>query len=43
MLAALEKQDFEKAAAELMDSRYAKQVPTRARENRDVLLTGKLK
>ncbi len=43
MLAALEKKDYNLAAKELMDSRYAKQVPNRAKENRDVLITGILK
>lgn len=43
MLAALEKRDYKLAAKELMDSRYARQVPNRAKENRDVLITGILK
>lgn len=43
MLAALQKGQFQTAAKELMDSRYAKQVPNRAKENRDVLITGILK
>lgn len=43
MLAALAIKNYNQAAKELMDSRYAKQVPNRAKENRDVLLTGTLK
>ena len=43
MLAALNEGNWNKAAAELMNSKYAKQVPNRAKENRDVLITGKLK
>ena len=43
MLQALENKDYNKAGNELMDSRYAKQVPVRAAENRDVLITGNLK
>ena len=43
MLAALDSEDYNKAGNELMNSRYAKQVPIRAAENRDVLVTGNLK
>ncbi|RLE52076.1 MAG: lysozyme [Candidatus Methanomethylicota archaeon] len=38
---ALAMQDFETAAAELMDSKYARQVGNRAKINRDLILTGK--
>lgn len=37
MLAALEREDYEAAAVELMDSRYAQQTPNRAKRNRDIL------
>ena len=43
MLAALNRNDYELAAAELMDSTYARQVPERAEENKNILLTGELK
>lgn len=43
MLAAIRMGDYEKAAEELMDSAYARQVPERADENKNILLTGELK
>lgn len=43
MLDALRKQDYKLAALELMDSNYAKQVPARAEENKNLLITGELK
>lgn len=43
MLAALNKNDYELAAAELMNSAYARQVPERATENKNILLTGEMK
>lgn len=42
MLEALKWGDYEKAADELMDSRYAKQTPNRAARNRDIMRTGQL-
>ena len=43
MLNALAVKNYQQAAKELMNSRYAKQVPVRAAESRDVLITGNLK
>jgi len=40
MLAAIKEGDFERAAAELADSLYYNQVPTRARKNREMLRNG---
>lgn len=42
MLAALREKNYELAAKELMNSAYAKQVPVRAKENKNVILTGNL-
>ena len=38
MLAAIRRSDWNDAARELMDSRYANQVSNRARRNRDLIL-----
>lgn len=43
MLAAIRTGDYARAAEELMDSAYARQVPERAEENKNILLTGELK
>lgn len=43
MLAAIKSGNYAKAAEELMDSAYALQVPERAEENKNILLTGELK
>lgn len=43
MLAAIKSGDYAKATEELMDSAYAQQVPERAEENKNILLTGELK
>lgn len=43
MLAAIKSGDYAKAAEELMDSAYARQVPERAEENKNIILTGELK
>lgn len=40
MLAALAKDDYEEAAGQIMDSRYARQTPSRAARNRDIMRTG---
>lgn len=40
MISALRKKDYETAAKELVDSKYFRDVPNRARRNRDILLTG---
>ena len=42
MIAALSVHDYEKAAVELMDSKYARQTPNRAKRNRDIILTAVL-
>lgn len=42
MLAALRNGDYNKAAIELLDSNYARQVKTRAIKNAEILRTGKL-
>lgn len=40
---ALIDEDYSKAAIEIMDSQYARQVPNRAKRNRDRMLTGREK
>lgn len=40
MLEALEWEEYDRAADELMDSRYAKQTPDRAARNSDIMRTG---
>ena len=40
MIAAVRRKDYETAAKELMDSKYAVDVPNRARRNHDIMLTG---
>lgn len=41
MLAAIEAEYYDTAAAELLDSRYAKQTPNRANRNAQMMRTGK--
>ena len=43
MRAAIERGDFETAAKELLDSKYARQVAYRARQNAEMLQTGEWK
>ena len=40
MIAALAAKDWNRAASEMMDSRYAKQTPNRALRNANIILTG---
>jgi lysozyme len=40
MWAAIDARDFDTAATEMMDSRWAKQTPARARRHRDVMSSG---
>jgi lysozyme len=40
MIQAIKDKDFDKAALELMDSNYARQVPNRATRNRDLIRGG---
>ena len=42
MLAALEKKDYQKAASEMISSRWSKQVGSRSHELAEAMLTGKL-
>lgn len=42
MIAALENHDYQMAAVEALDSKWAKQVPGRANEIADIILTGRL-
>jgi lysozyme len=42
MLAALERDDYEEAAEQIMDSRYAVQTPNRAARNRAIMRSGTL-
>lgn len=43
MLSALAEENYELAGFELMNSAYAKQVPARAEENKNILITGEIK
>ena len=40
MIAALADEDYEKASVELMDSKFARQVPARAERLAKIILTG---
>jgi len=40
MIAAIKEKDYEKAAIEMLDSRYAKQTPNRANRNANIMKTG---
>ena len=40
---AVKKGDFDKAAEEIMDSKYAKQVGNRAKRNAKIMKTGQMK
>lgn len=42
MIAALEAHDYETAANELLDSKYARQTPARAKRNADIIRTGEI-